>query len=242
MNICLAQIQPITGDIAQNIKRHQQFVDKAIAHHADLILFPELSLTGYEPTLAQELALAPDDARLAVFQAQAEAGGITICVGVPTRGEPLPGISLLIFRPQQPRSLYTKQFLHADELPFFTAGPATVGRIGLQNEAALAICYEISVPEHAQAAASSGAKIYLASVAKYARGMGEAYGRLATIAQTHQMTTLLVNCVGLADGEMCAGGTAVWQPNGQRLAQLDDHSEGLLIFDTKTEVFSTLTG
>ncbi|MCA9918447.1 MAG: carbon-nitrogen hydrolase family protein [Anaerolineales bacterium] len=235
MKICLAQIQPIIGDIAQNITRHQQSVEKAIAHRADLILFPELSLTGYEPTLAQELAITPNDVRLDVFQAQADAGNIAICVGVPTQGTPLPGISLLIFQPQQPRRLYTKHFLHADELPFFSAGPNAVGHIGPQNEAALAICYEISIPEHALAAASSGAQIYLASVAKYARGMANAYGRLAQIAQMHQMTTLMVNGVGLADGEFCAGGTAVWNTSGQLLAQLDEHSEGLLIFDRKSE-------
>ncbi|WP_420644082.1 carbon-nitrogen hydrolase family protein [Candidatus Leptofilum sp.] len=231
MRICLAQIQPVTGNIAQNITCHQQFVDKAIAHRADLILFSELSLTGYEPTRAQELAIAPDDARLDVFQRQADAGNITICVGVPTQGEPLPGISLLIFQPQQPRTLYTKQFLHVDERPFFTAGQKTTALIGPQNEAALAICYEISVPEHAQAAADKGAKIYLASVAKYARGIEEAYGRLAHIAQTHRMTTFMANCVGLADGERCAGQSAVWNRKGECVAQLDDSNEGLIIFD-----------
>ena len=241
MNICLAQTHPVTGDIAQNIVRHRQFVAQAIARRADLILFPELSLTGYEPTLAQALAIAPDDARLDVFQAQADAGAITICLGVPTQSEPLPGISLLIFRPQQPRALYTKQFLHADELPFFRAGPPAVGQVGPQNEAAMAICYELSVPEHAQAAATSGAKVYLASVAKFARGLGEAYGRLAQIAQIHQMTTMMVNCIGLADGELCAGGTAVWHRNGQLLAQLNDSSEGILIFNTVTQKISQAT-
>lgn len=232
MKICLAQTQAVTGDIPQNIANHLQFVKRAVAQQANMIIFPELSLTGYEPTLAQALALQPDDPKLDVFQAQADAGVITICVGVPTQSEPLPGISLIIFQPEQPRHLYTKQFLHADELPFFTAGPQTVGHIGLQNEVALAICYELSVSEHAQAAASSGAQFYLASVAKYARGVKAAHGRLAQIAQTYQMTTLMVNCVGLADGGMCAGGTAVWHRNGQLLAQLDDSSEGLLIFDT----------
>jgi predicted amidohydrolase len=232
MKICLAQIQPVSGNIAQNIERHQHFVETAVTHHTDLILFPELSLTGYEPSLAQQLAIAPDDTRLDLFQKQADQSNITICLGVPTQGRPLPRISLLIFEPQQPRQLYTKQFLHADELPFFTAGPRAMGHIGPQNEVALAICYELSVPAHAQAAASNGAQIYLASVAKHARGMEEANARLAQIAQTHQMTTAIVNCVGLADGMMCVGGTAVWHPDGLLLAQLDEIHEGLLIFDS----------
>lgn len=234
MKICLAQTHPVTGNIAQNIERHCQFVEKAVTHNADLILFPELSLTGYEPTLAQALAIQPEDTRLDVFQAQADAGNITICVGVPTKGKTLPGISLLTFQPQRPRRRYTKQFLHADELPFFTAGQPSAGRIGPQNEAALAICYELSVPEHAQAAASSGAQIYLASVAKFSRGIAPAHSRLADIARTYNMLVLMSNCVGLADGERCAGQSAIWNRDGQRLAQLDNSSEGVLIFDTES--------
>lgn len=234
MKICLAQIQPVTGDIPQNIARHRGFVATAVAHHADLILFPELSLTGYEPALAQKLALPPTDPRLDVFQTLADAGSITIAVGAPTQSTPLPGISLLIFQPGQPRRMYTKQFLHADENPFFTPGPTTTARLGLQNEAALAICYELSVPQHAKAAAEQGAEIYLASVAKFARGIAAAHGRLAQIAQTYGMVSLMVNCVGLADGEWCAGQSAVWNRDGQRLAQLDGQNEGMLIYDTKT--------
>ncbi len=211
-------------------------MEKVVAHQADLILFPELSLTGYEPTLAQSLAIPPDDPRLDVFQAQADAGAITICVGAPTRGRPLPGISLLIFQPQQPRQVYTKQFLHTDELPFFTAGSQRLELIGPHNNVALAICYELSVPEHAQVAANSGAQVYLASVAKFARGVGEANDRLNQIAQTHKMTIAMVNCIGLADAGICAGGTAVWNRNGHLLTQLDGHGEGILIFDIATEV------
>lgn len=235
MKICLAQIKPVTGDIAQNIERHEAFVATAVSHHADLILFPELSLTGYEPTLAQALAVQPHDSHLTLFQTLADAGPITIIVGAPTQNQPLPGISLLIFQPGQPRQMYTKQFLHADEEPFFTPGPTTTALIGPHGEAALAICYELSVPAHAQAAAENGAQIYLASVAKFARGMAAAHGRLAQIAQTYSMTALMVNCVGLADGEWCAGQSAVWNRDGQRLAQLDDTAEGVLIFDTETQ-------
>ncbi|MBK8900327.1 MAG: carbon-nitrogen hydrolase family protein [Anaerolineaceae bacterium] len=243
MKICLAQTRPVTGDIAQNIQRHKMFVETAVSHQTDLILFPELSLTGYEPTLAQELAMRHDDPRLDIFQTMADAGPITIAVGVPTRSSPRPGISLLIFQPGQPRGIYTKQFLHTDEEPFFTAGPTTTALIGPHREAALAICYELSVPEHAAAAATSGAQIYLASVAKSARGMAAAHGRLAQIAQTYGMAALMVNSVGLADGEWCAGQSAVWNREGQRLTQLDDTAEGVFIYDTVSQavILETLT-
>jgi predicted amidohydrolase len=235
MKICLAQTHPVTGNIQQNIEHHKTFVETAVSHQADLIIFPELSLTGYEPTLAQALAMPPSDPRLDIFQALADVGAITICVGLPTNSDPLPGISLLIFQPDQPWKLYTKQHLHSDEVPFFTAGPPATGLIGGQSKTALAICYELSVPEHADAAAENGADIYIASVAKFARGVQQAHQRLAQIAKQHHMTVLMVNCVGWADGDECSGGTAVWNREGVLVASLDDHNEGILVFDTDSQ-------
>jgi predicted amidohydrolase len=112
MKICVAQTRPVTGDIQQNIEKHKVFVATAVSHQASLIIFPELSLTGYEPTLAQALAIQPNDSRLDVFQTIADAGEIVIGVGAPTQNQPRPCISLLIFQPHQPRQIYAKQYLH----------------------------------------------------------------------------------------------------------------------------------
>jgi len=58
--IALAQINPALGDLDKNIKKHIAFCDKAIKRKADLIVFPELSLTGYSlKDLNIELALNP---------------------------------------------------------------------------------------------------------------------------------------------------------------------------------------
>jgi NAD+ synthase (glutamine-hydrolysing) len=58
--IALAQINPALGDIEKNIKKHLSFCDKAIKKGADLIVFPELSLTGYSlKDLNFDIALNP---------------------------------------------------------------------------------------------------------------------------------------------------------------------------------------
>ena len=56
MKLCIAQTTAAPGDVAINIANHCRWIERAIEHHADLIIFPELSLTGYEPTLAKTLA------------------------------------------------------------------------------------------------------------------------------------------------------------------------------------------
>ena len=58
--IALAQINPVLGNLDKNIKKHLDFCNRAIKRKADLIVFPELSLTGYSvKDLNFELALDP---------------------------------------------------------------------------------------------------------------------------------------------------------------------------------------
>ena len=64
MKICVVQTQALKGDIAGNIARHLRFTELAIANGANMIVFPELSVTGYEPTLAAKLATTATDERL----------------------------------------------------------------------------------------------------------------------------------------------------------------------------------
>lgn len=63
MRICAAQFQPIASDIAKNIERHHSLIELAESQRAELIFFPELSLTGYGPELAKELATQPNESR-----------------------------------------------------------------------------------------------------------------------------------------------------------------------------------
>jgi predicted amidohydrolase len=103
-----------------------------------------------------------------------------------------------------------------------------------RGRVALAICYEISVPQHARAARSAGAAVYLASVAKSGAGIAPAHERLAGVARAHGLMVLMANCVGVCDGVACAGRSAAWDAAGARLAQLDDRGEAVLVLDTST--------
>jgi predicted amidohydrolase len=234
MKICVAQTRPVTGDIQQNISRHLLLTDLAASSAADAIIFPELSLTGYEPTMAEALAIDPDDSRLDDLFKVSEARQITIGAGIPTRHTGGISISMVIFQPGKARQLYSKRYLHADEEPFFVSGPDATGLIGEKNDLALAICYEISVPEHAEQAFNNGAKIYVASVAKFANGIDKALPRLSSIAKDYSMTVLMANSIGPADGGICAGKTSIWNDRGELMEQLDDSHEGILIIDTET--------
>jgi predicted amidohydrolase len=234
MKICVAQTKPIKGDIEKNIAGHKKLIDLAVDNTADVIIFPELSLTGYEPTLARVLAISPDDKRLDVFQTISDDYEITIGVGVPTQSHKGTCISMILFQPLQSRTVYSKKYLHPDEEDFFIHGKnIPVLKVGVTNMA-LAICYEISVTQHAEEAFTHGAEIYVASVAKFVHGIDGAGKRLTEIAKKYSSIVLMTNCIGESDNNICAGKSSAWNKEGKLIAQLSGEQEGIIIMDTDT--------
>ncbi len=206
----------------------------------DMIIFPELSLTGYEPSTAKDLAIQKNDSRLDDFQQISNARNVLIGVGAPTKCQAGICISMIIFQPNQARQIYSKKYLHKDEEDFFVIGENHDLLTIKNKKLALAICYELSVPEHSENAVKNGAEIYLASVAKTKNGVEKASETLSEIARRYSMTVLMSNCVGPSEDGICAGNSAVWNSKGEEVGKLDDHREGLLIFDTETNKTSSL--
>jgi predicted amidohydrolase len=241
MKLAAAQLRSIAGDIPANLAMHVEAVRRAIELVAELALFPELSLTGYEPTLAKRLAAPLNDCRFDPLQSLSESHAIVICAGIPLVVDTGVEIGMLLFQPGSPRQIYSKQLLHADELPYVVCGN---GQTLLQkggHTLAPAICFESLQPQHAATAASIGADVYLASVAKSAAGVAKAYAHYPLIAKWHSMTVVMANCLGPSDNFIGAGRSAVWNSHGELVGQLDDQHEGVLVFDTETQEIATAT-
>ncbi|WP_026955624.1 carbon-nitrogen hydrolase family protein [Algoriphagus vanfongensis] len=238
MKISLAQINPISGNIPEKIELHKKWIEKAVSASSDLIIFPELSLTGYEPSLAKTLALDSDDSRLNIFQQLSDKHKIVIGVGLPTRSTRGILISLLFFQPQAKRLLYSKQQLHSDEKPFFIEGNQQLILEVKGKKIAPAICYESLQASHLRHAHDLGAEIYLASVAKSESGLKKAFDHFPEMAKQFQVPILMTNSIGFCDNFMSAGQSAVWNSSGELVSQLSADEEGLLTFDT---IYSQIT-
>ena len=232
MKICVAQTRAVTGEVNKNIDNHKKFVDLAVFYGAGAIIFPELSLTGYEPTLANELATNKDDERFQELQDLSDSKKMIIAAGMPIKTDGGVMIGMIIFQSYQSRQTYFKQHIHPDEEPYFING--LYQSVLSEHKIATAICYEISVPGHAEQACKNGAKIYIASVAKTAGGMEKAFGTLAVTAEKYSMVVLVSNCVGECEGKEAGGRSAIWNDKGILLEQLNDKDEGIIIFDTNT--------
>jgi len=238
VKISVAQTKPLMGDLSGNLAAHKRLIDIAIADQADVIIFPELSLTGYEPTMSNSLAMQINDQHLNDFQQISNEHNITIGVGVPTSIKEGTCISIILFQPNQMRLVYSKKYLHPDEEEFFVRGENFPFLKINHCKVALAICYELSVPEHASHAVEGGAEIYVASVAKSVKGIDPAQKRLRDIAAKYNIPVLMANSIGRADGDVLAGRTTAWNKSGELLSQLDDQQEGIITFDTETQVTS----
>lgn len=112
MKIGIAQTKPIKANVSANIEAHIKFIELALTLNAEAIFFPELSLTGYEPKLAKQLATNQNDNCLDIFQQKSNNNNIIIGLGLPTETESQIRISMIIFEPNKPRQTYSKQHLH----------------------------------------------------------------------------------------------------------------------------------
>jgi predicted amidohydrolase len=231
MRVCAAQLRPVPGDFATNAAKHLELIELAVAHRADLVFFPELSLTGYEPRLAKSLAGSVADHRLDMFQRCSDANNLVIGVGMPIAVGSAVQIGMIWFAPSTPRRTYAKQQLHADELPYFVPGDGQLVLESAGRRLAPAICYESLQMDHADGAAALAAEFYLASVAKPASNLAKAMVHYPAVACRHNMFVIMADCVGPSDDFVSVGQSAAWNNRGELLAQMDAASEGVVVLD-----------
>ena len=224
-----AQSSSVRGDIEGNVKGHLRMIKEAAKHGAALIVFPELSLTGYEPDLAESLCLEPNDARLGAFQKMADKHTMKILVGAPYREGGSIHIAAFLYQPDGEPLVYTKHHLHDGEEKYFE--PGTRGMIfDVPGErASVAICADIAHPEHAENAAANGATIYAAGVLITPEGYEADAALLQGYSEKHYMMVIMANHASPSGGFESAGKSAIWDGLGNLKATGPPQGEALVI-------------
>lgn len=214
--IAAAQFTSKAGDIEFNAARHLTFLRAASEYGVNYLVFPELSLTGYERELGRQLAMGSQDQRLLPLLAEAQRLDITVVVGAPIRCEAGADAYIGAFTlGRHGITVHTKQHLHPGEELVFVAGdggPAfTIGG----NSIALAICSDFLNPSHAADAANAGARVYATSALVTDNGYRNDSGLLAGYADKHDMVVLMANHGGMTGGWEPAGRSAIWAEGGE---------------------------
>jgi predicted amidohydrolase len=242
VRVAIAQCAPALGAFKRNIAMHQEWTAKARVAGAKLVIFPELSLTGYYlKDLAGELACAADDDALRPI---AEASrDIDVCAGFVERG---PDARLSIAQGYWSRGklvhVHRKVYLPTygifDDGRYFGPGDRFDVFTSALGPAGSAICaglWHVAVP---YLYGATGATVVLSPASSPGRGVAEG-GDLGTAescrlmdrfyAQYLTLHVIFVNRVGIEDGIAFWGGSEVVAPDGTVVARAPDFAEALLI-------------
>ncbi|NYF77818.1 carbon-nitrogen hydrolase family protein [Granulicella arctica] len=228
--LAVAQSGSIPGDVSANVARHLRFGVVAAEHGVQFLVFPELSLTGYEPALARSNSVHPHDPKLDPLRRLAEEARMTVVVGAPILNDKRElHIGALAICSDGMVSTYTKQHLHPGEDEVFTPG---LGGPMLSVEGAavaLAICADTTYPQHPASAAACGANVYAAGVLITENGYASDTALLRQYSLQHKMAVLMANHSAPTGGWVSAGKSAIWSDDGELVATSPGTEEGLLI-------------
>ena len=229
--VAAAQSLSIAGDLAANLARHLRFMAVAAEQGVELLVFPELSLTGYEGQMAADLAIDPQDAVLQPLRDCARELGLTAVVGMPIRDRDSPKVLIgaLTLGGDGSLEVYSKQHLHSGEELFYAPGAGGSSLSIGGDTIALAVCADFSHASHAAAAADLGADLYAAGVLIGEKGYGVDSALLQGYAQNHSMAVLMANHAGLTGGWQSAGRSAFWSESGTLVAAARGPGEVLVI-------------
>lgn len=226
--IAAAQSFSVAGDLAANIARHLRFMAVAAEQGVELLVFPELSLTGYEGQMAADMAIDPQDSVLQPLRDCARELGLIAVVGMP-KGSSKVLIGALTLGRDGSLEVYSKQHLHSGEELFYAPGlGGSTLRMG-KDTVALAVCADFSHASHAAAAAVAGADLYAAGVLIGEKGYDVDSAILQGYAQKHSMAVLMANHAGLTGGWQSVGRSAVWSEDGTPVAAAPGPGELLVI-------------
>ncbi|MGW6054329.1 carbon-nitrogen hydrolase family protein [Streptomyces sp. NPDC055189] len=238
LRVAVAQTQARPGDVAHNALEAASVVKAAGEEGVRALLFPELSLTGYEPAwLRASLparAVDPQGAELEVIRAACRASGVTAIVGAPRAFGRKSAISALVIDQQgRTAAVYDKQHLEAREREIFDPGTAGCHTLVVDGwRLAIGICHDASFPEHARAAALAGADAYLCGGA-FTRGDSDHRRSVYFPARALENTfyVLFANFTGPHGPREFCGTSAIYGPNGRALAEAGSQGPALALAD-----------
>ena len=244
MKVGLAQIAPKLGRMQENLALHIAQIETAVEQEVDLLIFPELSLTGYllrdaVPTVALDLT-NKHDLTLHLLKQATLTHPIDVVVGVVEIDSRCRYYISSVYLSQGEivhvhRKLYLPTYGIFEDSRFFGAGQEVrafdtrFGRIGML------ICEDFWHVSPAWLLWMDGADLLIFQSASPGRGVEEAIignakwvQRISeTYASTFTNYVMHTNRVGFEDGLNYSGGSFIYDPDGNLVLQAPYHDEGL---------------
>lgn len=244
LRLALAQFNPITGHLSYNRDKIISFIQEAEKQKADIVVFPELALTGYPP---EDLLLKKhfiDDSLKELNYICQQVGDIIVYIGTVARKRKwvINNVAAILYQ-QQVRAVYRKielpNYSVFDEKRYFTQGRKFLiididgMRLGTS------ICGDIWIKDglviEKQAQLGARLNINLSASPYYANKIKERIDLLKEQAYRFQTYISYVNLVGGQDEIVFDGGSMVINPKGEIIAAARQFDEDLLLVDIPRE-------
>ncbi|MCB0831261.1 MAG: NAD+ synthase, partial [Solirubrobacterales bacterium] len=241
--IALAQVNPTVGDLDENAALVSEWIDLAAQRGAEIVVFPELVLTGYP---AEDLYLRPDFIAATgerLREVAAGVGDITALVGFPEPvgnpvGRAIAANATAVISQGEIRGVYRKRLLPNygvfDEYRTFRNGTEPMVTEAGGTRLGVTICEDCWDPgSPVFTDLAPGAELIInSSASPYHRGKGlereEIFRRVAT---AKGIPVAMVNMVGGQDELIFDGSSALIGPDGSVLARAGQFTEDLLVYD-----------
>src|SRR5919199_3557080 len=250
LRVAMAQVDCALGDLAENARRASRAIRQAADEGADLVVFPELSLTGYAlGTIGEDVALELGDETIAALAA--EAGDVDVVLGFVEQG-PVQTYNSAVYLERGrvahvQRKTYLPTYGRFEEHKHFSPGHALRAFAPRLGRFALLICNDVWQPPLPFVAIHDGARMLIVPACSALSGeagtlSAEAGSDPAEIerdwidllrfyARFLQTYVVFVNRVGDEAGLTFWGGSQVVDPWGRVVAQAPRREPAVVVAD-----------
>jgi len=246
MKVAAAQIACAPGEIGANLRKIRDFAARARKSGADLIVFPEMSDTGYSMPAIKQHATAWSEGAVPRLEQLAEELSIAIICGVSERdGDTIYNAQVFIEAGGEIVGTYRKTHLVTaaplDERPVFSPGEKFVSCAARGYNFGLTICYDLRFPEVARKLAVEQNVNVLVNSSAWPFPRIE-HLRILCLARAMENQTYLIlaNRVGTDDGVTFCGHSAIIDPYGVILAGASADREELIMAEISEDVLKSV--
>lgn len=226
----IGQLESVRNSTLENISKHIEYAREASKYGAQIVIFPEMSLTGYERFFEKDCIFTIDDKRIDELLRAAIKYNLILNVGAPLSIDDKIYISSILIFPSKKIEIYVKKHLHIGEDKFFHSRKDYDPVIKLNDEQlSFAICYDIESDEHINLASRRNSSTYVASIFYSFKGIDSGIKRLNNISTQYHMDILMANYVGKCWNTDAGGKSSVITRYGEKILEGDSYAECLLI-------------